>query len=114
MNTYPDINTTNLFGTKTVELYNNVNNTAIEFGFTLLGILAIGFVLTLILKPIILTLLAVKLVITVTIQIIAVLVGIITAILGLFYLLFKKCKTIYQNRHEIKTKLLEYKNKITK
>ena len=34
MNAYPDINTTNLFGTKTVELYNNVNNTALEFGFT--------------------------------------------------------------------------------
>lgn len=114
MNAYPDINTTNLFGTKTVELYNNVNNTALEFGFTLLGILAIGFVLTLILKPIILTLLAVKLVITVAIQIIAVFVGIITGILGLFYLLFKKCKTIYQNRHQIKTKLLEYKNKIIK
>lgn len=114
MNAYPNINTTNLLGTKTVELYNNVNNTALEFGFTLLGILAIGFVLTLILKPIILTLLAVKLVITVAIQIIAVFVGIITGILGLFYLLFKKCKTIYQNRHQIKTKLSEYKNKIIK
>lgn len=114
MNVYPDINITNLFGTKTVELYNNVNSTALEFGFTLLGILAIGFVLTLILKPIILTLLAVKLVITITIQIIAVLVGIIMTILGLFYLLFKKCKTIYQNRHQIKTKLSEYKNKIIK
>ena len=100
MNAYPDINTTNLFGTKTVELYNNVNNTAIEFGFTLLGILAIGFVLTLILKPIILTLLAVKLVITVAIQIIAVFVGIITAIFGFFYYIFKKCKEIYENRHK--------------
>lgn len=114
MNAYPDINTTNLFGTKTVELYNNVNNAALDFGFTLLGILAIGFVLTLILKPIILTLVAVKLIITAAVQIIAVLVGIITAILGLFYLLFKKCKTIYQNRHQTKTKLSEYKNKITK
>lgn len=100
MNAYPNINTTNLFGTKTVELYNNVNNTALEFGFTLLGILAIGFVLTLILKPIILTLLAVKLVITVTVQIIAVFVGIVTAILGFFYYVFRKCKEIYENRHK--------------
>lgn len=100
MNTYPNINTTNLFGIKTVELYNNVNNTALEFGFTLLGILAIGFVLTLIIKPIILTLLAVKLVITVTIQIIAVFIGIITAILGFFYYVFRKCKETYQNKHK--------------
>lgn len=100
MNAYPDINTTNLFGIKTVELYNNVNNTALEFGFTLLGILAIGFVLTLIIKPIILTLLMVKLVITVTIQIIAVFIGIITAILGFFYYVFKKCKETYQNRYK--------------
>lgn len=100
MNAYPDINTTNLFGTKTVELYNNVNRTVLDFGFTLLGILAIGFVLTLILKPIILTLLTVKLVITVTIQIIAVFVGIITAILGFFYYVFKKCKEIYQNKYK--------------
>ena len=100
MNAYPDINTTNLLGIKTIELYNNVNSTALEFGFTLLGILAIGFVLTLILKPIILTLVAVKLIITATIQIIAVFIGIITAILGFFYYVFRKCKEIYENKHK--------------
>ena len=98
-----------LLGSSTVDIYNSANSIVMGFGFTVLGILALCYVLAILSKPFFYFFFTIKL----AYQGIREIFRLIGKFLGIFPFLWREAKAFIERHPEIKEKFKECKESLT-